>query len=242
MSYSVVDLFAGAGGLSLGFLQAGQFEIKVAVEKNRNAQKTYFRNHPNVEIHEDVCRKDIYQDILKKHGTIDVVIGGPPCQGFSNANRQKNHAVSQNNMLIKQYIRAITELKPKAFVMENVSMLRSEIHRFYMSRDEIESIRLFDIPTTLDKIELLPKDNYIENAENIVSDPAKIAKYLWDDESYLLINTLFKKNLQYEKIKSTLTSSKNKFSILAHKLKEKENIEDAIYREDARLGAVLESC
>ena len=183
-----------------------------------------------------------YQDILKKHGTIDVVIGGPPCQGFSNANRQKNHAVSQNNMLIKQYIRAITELKPKAFVMENVSMLRSEIHRFYMSRDEKESIDLLSVPTIVDKIELLPKGHYIVNAEAIVKDPEKIAKYLWNPDSYLLANIIFKKNLQFGKIRSMLTSNKNKFSIFAHELQEKKDIDDAIYREDVRLGAVLESC
>lgn len=46
-----------------------------------------------------------HNDIQKKYGKIDVVIGGPPCQGFSNANRQKNHAISQNNMLVKQYVR-----------------------------------------------------------------------------------------------------------------------------------------
>ena len=131
--YSVIDLFAGAGGLSLGFMQTQKYDIKVAFENSPYMQNTYRRNHPNVEVQGDVCTAD-YADIVRKHGTIDVVIGGPPCQGFSNANRQKNHVISQNNMLVKQYLRAIIELQPKAFVMENVSMLRSEVHRFYMEK------------------------------------------------------------------------------------------------------------
>lgn len=115
--YKVVDLFSGAGGLSLGFLQTRKYDIKVAFENNPNMQETYRRNHLNVDVRGDVCEAD-YEEIQKQYGNIDVVIGGPPCQGFSNANRQKNHAISQNNMLVKQYIRAIRELQPKAFVME----------------------------------------------------------------------------------------------------------------------------
>jgi len=127
--YKVVDLFAGAGGLSLGFMQTQKYEIKVAFENSPYMQDTYRKNHPEVEVLGDVCTAN-YEEIKKKYGKIDVVIGGPPCQGFSNANRQKNHAISQNNMLVKQYLRAILELDPMAFVMENVSMLRSEVHRF----------------------------------------------------------------------------------------------------------------
>lgn len=139
MTYSVVDLFAGAGGLSLGFMQTGKYDIKVAFEREPHMQETYHRNHSNVELQGDVCNAD-YADIQRRYGNIDVVIGGPPCQGFSNANRQKNHAISQNNMLVKQYIRAIRELHPKAFVMENVSMLKSDVHRFYMEENDLEII------------------------------------------------------------------------------------------------------
>lgn len=109
--YKVVDLFAGAGGLSLGFMQTRKYDIKVAFENSPYMQETYRLNHPGVEVHGDVCAAN-YDEIKEKYGDIDVVIGGPPCQGFSNANRQKNHAISQNNMLVKQYIRAVLELKP----------------------------------------------------------------------------------------------------------------------------------
>ena len=52
--YTVVDLFSGAGGLSLGFLQTQKFDIKVAFENNPNMQETYRRNHPNVDVRGDV--------------------------------------------------------------------------------------------------------------------------------------------------------------------------------------------
>ena len=145
--YKVVDLFAGAGGLSSGFLQAGKYDIKVAFENSSYMQATYKKNHPGVELQGDVCAAD-YSDLQKRHGSIDVVIGGPPCQGFSNANRQKNHAINQNNMLVKQYIRAILELQPKAFVMENVSMLKSEVHRFYITHADEEAVKRYSMRPT----------------------------------------------------------------------------------------------
>jgi DNA (cytosine-5)-methyltransferase 1 len=105
--YSIVDLFAGAGGLSYGFLQTGRFYIKAAFENNLNAQKTYKRNHGNAEVYNDVS--DALSDEIKaKLGKVDVVIGGPPCQGFSNANRQKNHAISLNNSLVKKFVQTVS--------------------------------------------------------------------------------------------------------------------------------------
>ena len=106
-----------------------------------------------------MCIRDRdYGAIKKKYGEIDVVIGGPPCQGFSNANRQKNHAISQNNMLVKQYIRAILELKPSAFVMENVSMLKSDVHRFYMEESDIETVKRCGIPVKSTPLHLLDRE------------------------------------------------------------------------------------
>ena len=167
--YRTIDLFAGAGGLSLGFLQTGKFDIKVAFENNPNMQETYRRNHPGVDVRGDVCAAD-YEEIQKQYGKIDVVIGGPPCQGFSNANRQKNHAISQNNMLVKQYIRAIRELQPLAFVMENVSMLRSDVHRFYLDKTDHDLIiqNSYDIPMQETKLVLLEKEYLFNGAMEIV--------------------------------------------------------------------------
>lgn len=142
----VMDLFAGAGGLSNGFEQTGKFKVKVAVEINENARKTYLANHPHIKeenFHKDITKltyKDEKGNLKEEFGDIKVIIGGPPCQGFSNANRQKNTLISSNNQLVKQYIRAIEEILPKAFVMENVRTLESEKHKFFVSSEDEEKM------------------------------------------------------------------------------------------------------
>ena len=174
--YKVVDLFAGAGGLSLGFKQTQKFDIKVAFENNPNMQDTYRLNHPDVDVRGDVCKAD-YGEIEKKYGKIDVVIGGPPCQGFSNANRQRNHAISQNNMLVKQYVRAIVELQPKAFVMENVSMLKSDVHRFYLDKKDQKVVAKYRIPMKETELVLLDENYVFNDAIDIVKDMGRYSNY-----------------------------------------------------------------
>lgn len=122
--------------MSLGFLQTGKYQIPVAVEKHPHARATYREFHRNTILLEDILDIRDYKEFKKLYGNFDVIVGGPPCQGFSNANRQKNHIISQNNSLVKKYVEVIENLKPFAFVMENVRMLPSEIHRFYLSKDD----------------------------------------------------------------------------------------------------------
>ena len=189
--YSVIDLFAGAGGLSLGFMQTRKYEIKVAFENSPYMQETYRLNHPDVEVLGDVCTAN-YDDIVKRHGQIDVVIGGPPCQGFSNANRQKNTAISQNNMLVKQYLRAILELQPKAFVMENVSMLRSDVHRFFMEKTDTELIEKYEIASKETPLHLLDEKYVFDGAVELIQDREKVKSALWPDDHYFELNVIYK--------------------------------------------------
>ena len=209
--YKVVDLFAGAGGLSLGFMQTKKYDIKVAFENNPAMQKTYKKNHMGVDVQDDVCLAD-YDDIQKKYGKIDVVIGGPPCQGFSNANRQKNHAISQNNMLVKQYIRAIRELSPKAFVMENVSMLRSDVHRFYLDEadNELFGQEKYEIHMQSTKLVLLDKAYMFDCAKTIARSSSAITANIWPEDCYVSLNVVYKMSKNHQKLLKTLKKHKKK--------------------------------
>lgn len=217
--YKVIDLFAGAGGLSLGFMQTQKYDIKVAFENNPTMQETYRKNHPGVDVRGDVCAAD-YEKIQEQYGEIDVVIGGPPCQGFSNANRQKNHAISQNNMLVKQYIRAIRELQPKAFVMENVSMLRSDVHRFYL--DETDSDLFlrenYEIPMQETKLLLLEKEFCFDGAIDIVQSLDSVNENLLPEDYYFALNVIYKATRNPQKIISALAKHRKNLLRFADEL------------------------
>lgn len=210
--YKTIDLFAGAGGLSLGFKQTGQFELVAAAEINPNARATYRANIPtdpeNFKFIDNVIGCD-FRALNDELGGIEIVIGGPPCQGFSNANRQKNQLINMNNALIKEYFRAIKEIRPIAFVMENVSMLESDTHRFYDSyndHNEIESLRTegYAIPTRDDDI-FISKNNFdgldmFDIAMNIETVEAMILP----NDLYVLIRVLNKNKSNQKRLPNFL--------------------------------------
>lgn len=116
----VIDLFAGCGGLSIGFGQAG-FNIVKAVEFDEMIASTYINNHPSVPvIIEDI--KNLVDSNEFDRGDAEVIIGGPPCQGFSMAGaRIRNGFIDDpRNYLFKHYFNIVKSVKPKVFVMENV--------------------------------------------------------------------------------------------------------------------------
>lgn len=212
ISYNTIDLFAGAGGLSLGFKQIKgniRFNIRAAFENNPHMQETYRRNHPGTDVFGDVCTAD-YQEIQRQYGPIDVVIGGPPCQGFSNANRQRYAAINLNNKLVKQYIRAITELRPKAFVMENVSMLKSDIHRFYLEQEDVSAVNEYGIETRKDSLVLLDEQFYFEGAETFIGNIEQIEQYEWPELLQTELRVIHKFSKSETKLKSTLEKHKSR--------------------------------
>jgi len=117
----IVDFFCGAGGLSLGFSQEG-FQIDLANDYEDVCIETFKYNHPelpdNRVIHGDI-RKIVDNLDNYIHNDIDVVIGGPPCQGFSSANQQRI-IDDPRNELYKYFLKAIEKITPKIVVMENV--------------------------------------------------------------------------------------------------------------------------
>lgn len=123
--YTYIDLFAGAGGMSLGFDNAG-FKNLLAVEFNKDFAETYKKNFPRhnliVDDIKNVTEKQIY-DIIKSE-KVDVIIGGPPCQGFSIAgNIGRNFIDDDRNRLFKEFVRFVKIIKPRMFVLENVAAM-----------------------------------------------------------------------------------------------------------------------
>jgi len=124
MGLKVLDLFCGAGGLSEGFKRAG-FEIVLGIDSDKDALETFKLNHPESEIIcgdvSKITKTDVKEIIGKVK--IDVIIGGPPCQGFSMAGRRDPG--DSRNTLIEQYLNLVSEISPKLFVIENVKGLLS---------------------------------------------------------------------------------------------------------------------
>lgn len=119
---NAIDLFAGAGGLSEGINQAG-INVLWANEYNRDACLTYAYNHPNTILNQEDIRKISRNTIKNICGEIDLIAGGPPCQGFSIAGRRDPK--DPRNQMFKEFHRVVKELKPNTFVMENVKGLLS---------------------------------------------------------------------------------------------------------------------
>ena len=209
MIYNVIDLFAGAGGLSLGFKQTGQVKIIAAAENNLNARKTYKRNFKLARLYSDVRTID-YAELQDTVGPVDIVIGGPPCQGFSNANRQHTTVISMNNRLVKEYVRAICELNPKAFVMENVAMLRSQVHRFFLEEQDLDNERIMALPLSEDKIEILPECVNFDNSIAFLETARAEMGYAWAESFYKIINILYRYRINPAKFDATLEKYQKK--------------------------------
>lgn len=117
----MIDLFAGAGGLSCGLEMAG-FHPVLANEMVEQYANTYQINHPDANvIVGDVRNVDekYLHDLVKTYGEIELIAGGPPCQGFS-VNAPIRSLDDPRNHLFKEYLRIVAEIKPKAVLIENV--------------------------------------------------------------------------------------------------------------------------
>ena len=136
----IVDFFCGAGGLSLGFIQEG-FTVALANDIEDVCIQTYKYNHPELPS-QYVVQGDIRQivDNIEGYiqGDIDVVIGGPPCQGFSEANRQRV-IDDPRNKLYKYYLKAVEKIAPKFVVMENVKGMLKVAHQVV---EDYEALRI----------------------------------------------------------------------------------------------------
>ncbi|WP_319380179.1 DNA cytosine methyltransferase [Thiomicrorhabdus sp.] len=114
---AAIDIFSGAGGMSVGAALAG-INVKVSIELDKHAADTYKVNHPNTKVLQaDISTVNPLEHI-EKHPFI--LFGGPPCQGFSLANTRTRSLENPNNWMFKEYLRFVDTLKPEWFVFENV--------------------------------------------------------------------------------------------------------------------------
>lgn len=124
---NIISLFSGCGGLDLGFERAG-FDIPVANEFDKTIWATYKENHPNTHLIEGDVRKITKDDIDKYiDGEVDGIIGGPPCQSWSEAGSLKG-IKDARGQLFYDYIRILKEFRPKFFLAENVSGMLANRH------------------------------------------------------------------------------------------------------------------
>lgn len=189
MKYNYIDLFAGCGGLTDGFEQTNKYAPQAFVEWDKNASNTlknrlktkwHLKNLDEKVLHFDIQRMDellngFDDDEYGKHiglrklinsTTIDVIIGGPPCQAYSLAGRvqdKNNMRCDYRNYLFENYLKVVKEFKPKLFVFENVQGILSAIP---------------DGTNIIDKI----RDSFEQEGYIITSDLRKIA--LLDSSEY----------------------------------------------------------
>lgn len=138
MKPTVIDLFAGVGGLSLGFEMAG-FEVVLANEYDPSIAAAYKANRSGVKmIVEDIAKLPVEKTFAAYEGKVDVVIGGPPCQGFSQKGKRKS-INDPRNFMFRYYFEVVKKVKPRYFVIENVPNLLTTENGYF--KDEI--IELF---------------------------------------------------------------------------------------------------
>ena len=142
--YNAISLFSGAMGLDLGIEAAG-FDIKVCVEMDHWAAET-IRINTSIPVIErdinDVSSEDILKVSGLKKGNIDLVVGGPPCQAFSTAGKQRGFSDIRGGCII-QFIRVVSDLKPKYFILENVrGILSAKLNAVPEAYKEYDSIKM----------------------------------------------------------------------------------------------------
>ena len=144
MKFRILDLFCGAGGFSNGFEQNRNFKTIIGVDFNKFALETFKYNHPLAKVIcgdlKDVTIKNCIIKEAKKH-KINMIIGGPPCQGFSN--KGKNLGLQdERNFLFREYLDIVKVLNPQIFIIENVKNLITCEKSYFLNEIKKEIFKL----------------------------------------------------------------------------------------------------
>lgn len=138
--FKILDLFCGCGGMSVGFDSLPHFETKIGVDFNAHAIKTFAYNFSDsTAIHGDITDSDTKDKIITiaRQENINMIIGGPPCQGFS-LKGKRGGLQDPRNFLFLEYLDIVKKISPAVFVIENVKELLSTTDGFFMQ--EIKNI------------------------------------------------------------------------------------------------------
>lgn len=130
-----IDVFSGAGGMSVGAAWAG-IDVQVAIESDPHAAATFSRNHPGVSVLDkkiETIRSCESLGVLKKRDAL-IVFGGPPCQGFSTSNQRTRTAKNPSNWLFSEYLRFVKMLLPQWVVFENVKGILETEGSYFLDR------------------------------------------------------------------------------------------------------------
>jgi len=251
-----IDLFCGCGGFSYGFQDAG-FDMALGIDMWKDATITYKYNFPNsIVINDDITKvngKDILKKLKLNNDDIDVIIGGPPCQGFSVSG--KRMLEDPRNNLYKSFVEIVQEIKPKVFVMENVpglirlfggkvkeevledfSKLGYEVRVQLLSSDAYgvpqHRKRVFFVGINKEKIANTKEFFFPEATNGIGLEPVVTCKDAISDLDFVPddtsvgedINYKIDAQCEYQKIMRNESSSIKNHSITIHKEKTREII------------------
>lgn len=142
--FRVLDLFSGAGGFSCGLEMVKGFSTEVAIDFDSKAINTFQKNFPDTTcICGNICDEKIKEKIISaaKQRNVNMIIGGPPCQGFSL--KGKNLGIKDpRNFLFMEYVNLVSRLKPEIFIIENVKNLINSEHGFFIKQiyEEFEKL------------------------------------------------------------------------------------------------------
>lgn len=223
MQFRILDLFSGAGGLSLGLEMNDRFKTVVATDFFKNSLSTLKKNMPDVEIiFGDILDKNVKKSIIdkSKKGKVNMIVGGPPCQGFSNKGKKLGLS-DPRNFLFLEYLNIVKELKPEIFIMENVKTLVTasdgyfinEINDKFKKLGYIVSFQVlkasdFGVPQSRERtfiigsrsiafnFNMLIKSNKTVTVKDAISD----LHYLESGEGSVVMNYLNKPLSRYQKI------------------------------------------
>lgn len=131
--YKVLDLFCGCGGISEGYHLAG-FDIVGGIDFNEHATLTFAHNFKGAKVHNIDITQFPDSQIMEEYSDVDVIVGGPPCQGFSTANRHQKEMEDPRNKLFFEYIRFVQNIRPKIIMIENVRGLLTRDNGYAIDR------------------------------------------------------------------------------------------------------------